>query len=249
MRPRLIPILLLDRDRRLVKTVGFGERTYIGDPFNVVRLFNEKEVDELVVLDIDATRDGRLPDVGFVAELASECFMPLAFGGGLDDVGTCELLSRAGVEKLIIGTMADRPEFIRSLERSLGAQAVTVCVDCSGGADDPAATRSGTHQLDRSALEHAKRAADAGAGEILLQSVPRDGTRNGMDLQAIRKVSAALEVPVVAAGGAGTVAHLAAALSAGASAAASGSTFSFIGRLRAVLVTYPEYGTELPGHA
>lgn len=246
MRPRLIPILLLDRAKRLVKTIGFGERTYIGDPFNVVRLFNEKEVDELVVLDIDATRDGRPPDVGFVAELASECFMPLAFGGGLDDIRTCESLSRAGVEKLIIGTASDRPGFIRSLERSLGAQAVTVCVDCSGGAEAPALTHSGSRRLDHSALEHAKRVAGEGAGEILLQSVPRDGTRAGMDLETIRTVTSALDVPVIAAGGAGTVAHLAAALAAGASAAASGSSFCFIGRLRAVLVTYPEYGTELP---
>ena len=240
MRTRLIPVLLLDRDRRVVKTVRFGERTYIGDPFNTVRLFNEKEVDELVVLDIDASVDGRQPDVGFVAELASECFMPLSFGGGLNDVGRCEALSRAGAEKLVIGTAASDAGFLRALASGLGSQAIIGCVDCSGDADDAAMIRSGQRSSGQSAIARAQALADAGVGEILLQSIPHDGMRQGMNINLVRRISGQLPLPVIAAGGAGDINHLHQALQAGASAAASGSAFCFIGRLRAVLISYPE---------
>lgn len=239
MRPRLIPILLLDRNRRLVKTVGFGDRTYIGDPFNVIRLFNEKEVDELCILDIDASsRDGI--DVGFIAELSSECFMPLAYGGGLKDSGTCEALNRAGVDKFVIGAEAVRPGFIGELANIFGAQAVVGCMDVVGGATGRVAIRSGKTLLDERPVEYARMLADAGAGEILLQSIDQDGRRRGYDLPLIEAVASAVGVPVIAAGGAGDIEHFAPALEAGASAVASGSAFSFIGRLRAVLVSYPE---------
>ena len=131
-RRRLIPILLLDRRRRLVKTVGFGERTYIGDPFNVVRLFNEKEVDELCLLDIDATVDQRAPDVGFLGELASECFMPLTYGGGITGVEQCRKLSRAGIEKFVVGTASLDDTVMRSIAKELGSQALVACVDVKG---------------------------------------------------------------------------------------------------------------------
>lgn len=236
-RPRLIPILLLDRDRRLVKTVRFGDRTYIGDPFNVVRLFNEKEVDELCILDIDATRDRRTPDLGFVTELVSECFMPVAFGGGLSDVRTCEALNRTGVEKLVFGTAAARdPSLLAEVAANLGAQAVIGSVDAHRG---QVTVKSATETVMRTPVDHARALEAAGAGEILLQSVERDGARRGLDLELVAAVARAVKIPVVAGGGAGTITHLAEAIAAGASAAASGSTFTFIGRLRAVLVTYP----------
>ena len=134
-RRRLIPILLLDRRRRLVKTVGFGERTYIGDPFNVVRLFNEKEVDELCLLDIDATVDQRAPDAGFLGELASECFMPLTYGGGITGVEQCRKLSRAGIEKFVVGTASLDDTVMRSIAKELGSQALVACVDVKGSGD------------------------------------------------------------------------------------------------------------------
>ena len=115
IRPRLIPVLLLDRSRRLVKTEGFGRRTYIGDPFNIIRLFNEKEVDEICLLDIDASVDGRVPDSGFLAELASECFMPLCYGGGLGPGAPVEALARAGVEKFVLGRSAAQYDYVRTL--------------------------------------------------------------------------------------------------------------------------------------
>lgn len=239
LRPRLIPVLLVDRDRRLVKTVGFGERTYVGDPFNVIRLFNEKEVDEICVLDIDATVDGRAPDLGFVSELASECFMPLSYGGGLASLEPCQRLAAAGVEKFVIGS-AD-PALLGAMAAVFGRQAVVGCVDYRDSAAGALAwVRSGRVPLGRDPLDQARLLADAGAGEIILQSIDRDGRRTGMDLVRIGSIADALPVPLVALGGAGETAHLRAALAAGASAAASGSAFTFIGRLRAVLITYPD---------
>jgi imidazole glycerol-phosphate synthase subunit HisF len=240
VRPRLIPVLLLDRNRRLVKTVQFGERTYIGDPFNVVRLFNEKEVDEIVILDIDATVDGRKADTGFIAELASECFMPLSFGGGLVSMDQCAPLARAGVEKFILGSSIADHNFVSDMTSSFGGQAVVACIDYRQKPSDEVYCRSGKKGLSVPVVDYAKSVEAMGVGEILLQSIEEDGMRCGMDLSTIQRVSAATTIPVVAAGGAGEISHLGAALNAGASAAASGSAFSFIGRLRAVLITYPE---------
>jgi cyclase len=237
---RLIPLLLLDRHRRLVKTVGFGERTYIGDPFNVVRLFNEKEVDELCLLDIDATIDQRAPDAGFLGELASECFMPLTYGGGITGVEQCRKLSRAGIEKFVVGTASLDDTMMRSIAAALGSQALVACVDVKGSGDAArCVVRSGKSVLDIGPTSLALRAQNAGAGEILLQSVDRDGARSGMDIELIRQVSSRISLPTIAAGGAAQLTHLVEALAAGASAAASGSAFCFIGRLRAVLISYP----------
>ena len=242
MRARLIPVLLLDRKHRLVKTVGFGPRTYIGDPFNVVRLFNEKEVDELCVLDIDATRDGRGPDFEFLAELASECFMPLSYGGGLSTMEQAERLNRAGIEKLVIGKNSTNAAFLESLSRDFGTQAVVACVDVRGtGAAARCFVENAGRDIGLSPADYCRQLADAGVGEIILQSVDRDGARTGYDLDLLRSVSSQLSIPVVALGGAGELRHLADGLQAGASAAASGSAFSFIGRLRAVLISYPTH--------
>lgn len=241
MRKRLIPVLLVDRHRRLVKTIGFGARTYVGDPFNVVRLFNEKEVDEICVLDIDATVDSRSPDFGFIRELASECFMPLAYGGGISELAQCEQLNRIGVEKFVLGHAALNLDLVQFVSRDLGTQAIVACVDVTGtGAEARCLTRSARNTTGLSPLEHCLALQQAGVGEIILQSVDRDGARAGYDLQLIADLSARLDVPLVALGGAGDICHLAQALRAGASAAASGSAFTFIGRLRAVLVSYPD---------
>jgi len=240
MRKRLIPVLLLDSNRRLVKTVKFGERTYVGDPFNVVRLFNEKEVDEICVLDIDASAQGRAPDFGFIRELSSECFMPLAYGGGITELVHCEQLNRAGVEKFVLGHAALDSELVRSVSRDIGSQAVAACVDVAGqGNAARCVTQSARKDTGRKPLELCRELQDSGVGEIILQSVDLDGARTGYDLELIREVSRNLSVPVVALGGAGEAQHLAQGLHAGASAAASGSTFVFIGKLRAVLVSYP----------
>lgn len=241
MRKRLIPVLLLDSSRRLVKTVKFGVRTYVGDPFNVVRLFNEKEVDEICVLDIDASKQGRAPDFGFIGELSSECFMPLAYGGGITQLDHCEQLNRAGVEKFVLGHAARNAELVRSVVRDIGSQAVAACVDVTGNGKSarcmtPPTREDGGYKP----LDLCRELQDLGVGEIILQSVDLDGVRSGYDLELIREVSRGLSIPVIALGGAGEARHLAQGLHAGASAAASGSTFVFIGKLRAVLVSYPD---------
>ena len=120
MRPRIIPVLLLDRNRRLVKTRNFTDRVYVGDPFNTIRLFNEKEVDEICVLDIDATVDQREPDPGFVRELASECFMPIAYGGGIARARQCEALLKAGVEKFVVGSVATDARLLKTMSSMNG---------------------------------------------------------------------------------------------------------------------------------
>lgn len=240
MRKRLIPLLLVDSHRRLVKTVGFGKRTYVGDPFNVVRLFNEKEVDEICVLDIDAGTEGRGPDLEFIDQLASECFMPLSYGGGITELAHCEALNRLGVEKFVLGHAALDPILVGAINRDFGAQALTACVDVRGrGAEARCFTRSARHGIGRAPMHFCRELQELGVGEIILQSVDRDGARTGMDLELIAEISQSLTVPVVALGGAGELLHLVEALRAGASAVASGSAFVFIGRLRAVLVTYP----------
>lgn len=245
MRPRIIPVLLMDRNRRLVKTRQFGERVYIGDPFNTIRLFNEKEVDEICILDIDATLDKREPDPGFVRELASECFMPMAYGGGIARAKQCEALLKAGIEKFVVGAGGADVQLLKSMSAVMGAQAVVVCADFRGtGKEASIATHQGMHGIGVHPVEYAQRAQDAGAGEVILQSIDRDGTRLGYDTAMIAEVARSIDIPLIALGGAGDSGHLRAGLHAGASAVASGSAFVFVGRLRAVLITYP-MGTEL----
>lgn len=236
-RPRIIPVLLMDKDKRLIKTVGFGERTYIGDPFNTVRLFNEKEVDEIFILDIDATREGREPDFGFIEELASECFMPLAYGGGLGSAHSCEQVCRAGVEKVVLGSHVNDIELIRASSMSLGAQAIVGCFDYSASGEQAKFnTRDGSSVNLVDAIDVA---VDAGIGEVLLQSMDRDGERSQYDLETLRLIANGCGVPLVALGGASGPSSFLPAFLAGASAVASGSAFCFVGRLRAVLVNYP----------
>lgn len=240
MRPRVIPVLLLDGRRRLVKTRRFREEVYVGDPFNVIRIFNEKEVDEICVLDIDATVEGRRPDVGFLRELASECFMPLSYGGGVTSVADAAPIFAAGIEKVVLGRAGGDRGVIRALADTFGSQAVTVCIDYRGAhTGSRVVTNRGRLVTDFDPVTHAKMAEAAGAGEILLQNLDRDGERNGYDLALISEVARAVEIPLVALGGAGDLRNLAEGLVAGASAVASGSTFVFLGRLRAVLITYP----------
>ncbi|MBV5337451.1 MAG: imidazole glycerol phosphate synthase subunit HisF, partial [Deltaproteobacteria bacterium] len=222
----MIPVLLLDSRKRLVKTLNFRDEKYVGDPFNVIRLFNEKEVDEICVLDINASSQGRKPDRGFLRELATECFMPLGYGGGIVEPADAENLFSAGIEKVIIGEHATDTSLIATLSSSFGRQAVAACIDCRKlpGGYGVFVSRS-TRKVSDNPVSYAKKLEAAGVGEIILQSVDRDGARGGFDGELIRTVSMAVGVPVVALGGAGVLGHLAEGLSAGASAVASGSAF------------------------
>jgi cyclase len=242
LRHRVIPVLTID-ERRLVKTIRFRNPRYLGDPLNAVRLFNEKEVDEIVIVDIGATRRGREPDFAFIADLASECFMPMAYGGGIASLDHAARVLSLGVEKVVMNTAAvEHPELLSAASDRYGAQAVIAAIDVRRrwtGAT-VATTRGGTKSSGRTPVEMARAMEQAGAGELLLTSIPHDGEMRGYDLALIKQVSAAVSIPVIACGGAGTLDDLRLAVrDGGASAASAGSLFVYQGKHRAVLVNFP----------
>lgn len=241
LRTRVIPTLLL-RERALVKTRCFGKFRYIGDPANTVRIFNELEVDELCFLDISAARSRRGPDFDLLRDVASECFMPLAYGGGVADLETAKRIYNTGFEKVVINTAAtERPEVISEIAAVYGTQAVVASIDVSrdwlgrGGVF----TRGGRTRAHRDPVAWAKTLEDRGAGEILLTSVYREGTYAGFDLDLVRAISRAVEVPVIAHGGAGELVHIRQAVDAGASAVALGSMVVYQKKDMGVLVNFP----------
>jgi cyclase len=243
---RVIPVLLLE-DGGLVKTVRFRDPRYVGDPINAVRIFNEKQVDELVVLDIRATREGRPPDEVAIAEIVSEAFMPVAYGGGVRDVATATRLIQLGVEKVVVNAAAvEDPGGVARIADRLGSSTVVVGIDAlaRGQGRWEVVTHGATRPTGLDVVAHARAAAELGAGELFLNSIDRDGVMDGYDLDLVRAVSAAVDVPVVSCGGAGSLEDLAAVVGAGASAAAAGSLFVFHGRHRAVLITYPAYAVR-----
>jgi glycosyl amidation-associated protein WbuZ len=241
VRTRIIPLLLL-KNQGLVKTVKFKNPTYIGDPINAVRIFNDKEVDELVFLDITATVEQRPPPFDLIAKIASECFMPFCYGGGICAVDHVTQLFSLGVEKVALNTVAARnAKFVREIAAIAGSQSVVVSIDVKRNwfGQYRVIIESGTRSTGRDPVEFAKEIEQAGAGEILLNSINRDGTMTGYDVELIRRVSGAVTIPIVAAGGARGVPDFAEAIQAGASAVAAGSMFVFTGKHRAVLISYP----------
>jgi cyclase len=241
-RPRVIPCLLL-KGEGLVKTVRFGRPKYVGDPINAVKIFNEKEVDELIFLDIMATRENRDPSFDRIRDIAGECFMPVCYGGGVRTIGQARKLFEMGVEKVSLNTAAaEIPALVTELAGEVGSQSVIVAIDVRRDwLNRPrVVVRSGEKGTGRLAEEYAREMVERGAGEIFLNSVDRDGTMKGFDLDLIGEVAAAVSVPVVACGGAGSVSDLAGAIAAGASAVAAGSLFVFTGPHRAVLINYPK---------
>ena len=242
--PRVIPVLLLAGDG-LVKTVRFREPRYLGDPVNIVRLFNDKEADELVFLDITATREGRGPRFGLVEKIATECFMPLCYGGGVRNVSDVRTLFSTGVEKVSIGTRAiDAPELLGAAAAEFGSQSVIACLDVKRDllGRHRVYLRGGRAKTGLDPVEAARLAEEAGAGELILHSIDRDGTGAGYDLALVKRVTEAVSVPVVACGGAGKLEDLGRVVAeGGASAAAAGSLFVFHGPHRAVLINYPPY--------
>ncbi|MFL6601414.1 MAG: AglZ/HisF2 family acetamidino modification protein [Steroidobacteraceae bacterium] len=242
LRTRVIPCLLL-RGEGLVKTVKFKNPTYVGDPINAIRIFNDKEVDELIFLDISASREGRGPALNAIRDFASECFMPVGYGGGIRSVSDAREVLALGIEKIVVNTSAlQRPELVSEIAREFGSQAVVVSIDAQrrllGGYEVMAA--GATRRTGLKPAEHARRMVELGAGEILINSIDRDGTQLGYDLALVRSVADAVTVPVIACGGAGTLPHFSEAVTEGhASALAAGSMFVFHGKHRAVLISYP----------
>nr|WP_306267864.1 HisA/HisF-related TIM barrel protein [Pararhizobium sp. IMCC3301] len=243
-RVRVIPTLLIDRDGRLVKTVKFGKRTYIGDPINAVRIFNTKQVDELVLIDIDASAEGRPPAYDLIADIASEAFMPVAYGGGLQ---TEDQLARAfdcGVEKVILsGALAQGTGMIEAGARRWGGQSISVCLPVARNwlGREQVRLKRGRKALKSDLNAIVRQITEAGAGEIIVYSIDRDGTWEGYDTALLRKVADATTLPVVACGGAGSAADFRPAiLEAGCAAVAAGSLFVFQRKGRGVLISYPQ---------
>lgn len=240
-RARVIPCLLLSGEK-LVKTVRFTQPTYVGDPINAVKIFNDREVDELAIIDITATRERRDPPFEHLRAIAGECFMPLSYGGGIRTFDQARRLFNVGIEKVLINTAAaEDPTLVPAIADAYGSQAVIAGIDVKKDWLGRARvfTRAGRHNTGLTPRAHAESVVLQGAGEILLTSIDRDGTMSGYDLAMIRELSAAVPVPLVACGGAGTVTHLGEAIAAGASAVAAGSLFVFAGPRRAVLINYP----------
>ena len=243
LKNRVIPCLLLS-DGGLIKTCKFASPKYIGDPINAIRIFNEKEVDELMVLDITASREQREPDYDLIEQFAGECFMPLAYGGGIRTIEQARKLFSLGVEKICLQTAAlDDVSLISRLANQFGGQSVMVSVDVKkdllGRYKLYTAVTGKT--LPGDWITYMTQSVQFGAGEVLLNAVDRDGMMQGMDLVMIKKAAASIAVPLIACGGVGSLADIKAAVDAGANAVAAGAFFVFHGPHRAVLITYPSY--------
>lgn len=240
LKTRVIPCLLL-KDLGLVKTVKFGDPKYIGDPINAVKIFNDKEVDELIFLDIVATNEGRGPSFELLSRIASEAFMPFSYGGGLRKIEDVQKIMEIGIEKVIINTYAfEKPDFIKAVASIFGSQSIAVAIDVKKEKDDyEVFINSGKVNTKKNPLDHAINMEELGAGEIFLNSIDKDGTMQGYDFELIKKVSMAVNIPVICCGGAGKIEDFALAIELGASAVSAGSMFVFHGSNRAVLISYP----------
>lgn len=243
LRARVMPCLLL-QDGRLVKTTRFKSPVYVGDPINAIKIYNEKEVDELIVLDISATVEGREPDYALLESLASECFMPICYGGGVRTMAQLKRVFSMGYEKVALNSYAaENPDFLGEASATYGSQSIVVSVDVKKRflKGYKVVTNSGNRTKSRDPAEYARLMQSAGAGEILLYSVDRDGTWQGFDIELIRSVCAAVDVPVIACGGAGSLADIESAVQrGGASAVALGSMAVFQGKNLGVLINFPK---------
>lgn len=242
MRPRVIPVLLV-QNGGLVKGINFKKHTYIGDPVNAVKIFNEKEVDEIAIIDISRTVENKEPDYDLIAEITSEAFMPLSYGGGLRSIEQVRRILHSGVEKVVFNTSAYLcPELIRQTAREFGSSSTVVSIDVKSGGlfgGQKAYIQNATKKIDIDPVSYARQLEEMGAGEIILTSVNKEGTMSGYDNELIKLVASAVSVPVIANGGAGSLQHFTEAMKAGAAAIAAGSMFVFTGKIRGVLINYP----------
>ena len=243
LKTRVIPCLQLIGDS-LVKTIRFKNPAYIGDPVNTVRIFNELQVDELCFLDIRATAENRKPNMEVLKQIADECFMPLSYGGGIADFDTARAIMSVGFEKLVINTQAfHNRSLITQLSRHFGNQAIIASIDVKKNIWNKYVVyvRDGSEKIDADVVAYAKEMERAGAGEILLTSMDRDGTWAGFDVEITKRISEAVSVPVIANGGAGNTAHIEEVVKkGGASAVSLGSMVVYQQKGMGVLVNFPD---------
>ena len=240
--PRLIPVLLI-RNNGLIKTTNFSNDKYVGDPLNAVKIFNEKKVDEIIVIDIDATVNQTSPNLQLIKDLASECRMPMCYGGGIKSTEEASKILSLGVEKISISSAAiSNPLIVEDISKEVGAQSVVITLDVKkklfGGYD--VYTHNGKHNTKQDLLSLIKDFESKGAGEIVINSIDKDGTMSGYDLNLIKIISKNVNIPITCLGGAGTQSDIRDLYSQqGIIGAAAGSLFVFKGKYRAVLITYP----------
>jgi len=244
LKTRVIPCLLL-KGAGLVKTKQFKNPIYIGDPINAVKIFNDKEVDELIFLDISATPNQKEPDYNLIKDIATEAFMPFGYGGGITKLEQIEKLFNLGVEKVILNTISYvNPEIISQAVKVFGSQSIVVSIDYKINLFGKAEVfvSGGKVNTKQSPLEYAAKMQDLGAGEIFLNSIDRDGTFKGYDIKTTKQITEKLDIPLVVCGGAAHLSDLREAVNlGGASAVSAGSMFVFHGVHKAVLITYPNY--------
>jgi cyclase len=242
--PRIIPCLLV-HNKGLVKTVKFKEGKYVGDPINAVKIFNEKEVDELMVLDIDASIEGRDPDYKMIENLAVECRMPLCYGGGIKTAKQAEKIFSLGVEKIAISSaVIDNPSLVKELAQKVGTQSVVVVLDVKkkmfGGYE--VVTHNATKKTGIDPVKLTKELEELGIGEIVINSVDNDGVMKGYDFNIIDKVKKVATVPMTVLGGAGSLDDIGEVINKyGIIGVAAGSLFVFKGKYKAVLINYPKH--------
>lgn len=240
---RVIPTLLL-RNNGLVKGCKFKNHKYVGDPVNAVKIYNDKEVDELIFLDITATADGRGPNFELLEDIASQAFMPFGYGGGLKSIEEIEKIFKIGIEKVVLNTAAvDNLDLVKESGRVAGSQSIVVSIDVKKTLFGKYRVYSHSGRIDTKLdpVEFALRVEGAGAGELMICSIDREGSGQGYDLDLIGRVANAVGIPVIASGGAGSLTDFKDAVTQGASAVAAGDMFIFYGKHKAVLITYPEY--------
>ncbi len=242
LKSRIIPCLLLSGNG-FVKTKKFKNPTYLGDPINIVHIFNEKEVDEIVILDIDASNYGKPINMELLQNIATECFIPMSYGGGVRNIEDARKLNRIGYEKIVVNSVIfENPQVIFEMKKILGSQSIVASIDVKKNllGKYKVFTKSGTQSTGLNPIEVAKIAVDLGVGEILLTSIDRDGTYQGYDMDLIEQVANSVDVPVIASGGASSTVDLINVIKfAGASAAAACSIFVFHGPLHGVLINMP----------
>ena len=242
-RPRVIPVLLLN-NQTLVKSVRFKNYNYIGDPINAVRIFNDLKADELVFLDINATKENRLVSLNFVKDVGEEANMPFAVGGGIKTVEDIKQIINAGAEKVIISSAAaENPDFIKKAFEAFGSSTIAVCIDVKRNlfGNTHVWIHAGTKNTKKNHVEFAKLMEQMGAGELIIQSIENDGVMQGYDIELIKQISETVTIPVVALGGAATMNDLKKAYTQGfANGLAAGSMFVYHGTMKGVLINYPD---------
>jgi len=243
MRHRIIPILLL-KNNGLYKGIHFKDHKYVGDPINAVKIFNDKEVDELVFLDINASCEQKEPNYNILRDIASECFMPLAYGGGVSSLEMIKEILRVGIEKVVLNTHAVRnPLFVQEAVKYFGSSTIVVSIDVKKsfwGNNYNVYINSGKEKTNLQAVEWAIELEKMGVGEIIVNSIDKDGTLSGYDINLIRRIVDVVKIPVIAAGGGSSLTDFVKICKHHkASASAAGAYFVFQGKHNAVLITYP----------